>query len=213
MKITIIYDNDVYERGLETDWGFSCLIDVEDAAKILFDTGANGSILLSNMEALGIQPHTIDEVFISHPHGDHTGGLHDFLKKNDTAKIYVPSSLPKPYGAREIVSIDGSLQIHENVFSTGELRGIEQSLVVRTERGLVVVVGCSHPGVGSILNAASQFGRIYALIGGLHGFREFDLLRDLKLVSPCHCTQFKREIRSFYPEKCVNCGAGRVIEV
>ena len=104
-------------------------------------------------------------------------------------------------------------QIHENIFSTGELRGIEQSLVVRTGKGLVVIVGCSHPGVKSILNAASQFGRVYALIGGLHGFREFDRLRDLKLICPCHCTQFKSEIRSLYPNKCVEGGAGKVIEV
>jgi 7,8-dihydropterin-6-yl-methyl-4-(beta-D-ribofuranosyl)aminobenzene 5'-phosphate synthase len=213
MKITIIYDNEVYKKGLKADWGFSCLIDMEGTTKILFDTGANGSILLSNMEALGIQPRTIDEIFISHPHWDHTGGLHDFLKKNDVAKIYVPASLPKPRGAREAVSVDGSLQIHENVFSTGELQGIEQSLVVRTVRGLVVVVGCSHPGVRSILNAASQFGRVYALIGGLHGFREFDLLRDLNLICPCHCTQFMSEIRSLYPNKCVGGGAGKVIEV
>ena len=91
--------------------------------------------------------------------------------------------------------------------------GIEQSLVVKTERGLVVIDGCSHPGVGNILQAASQFGRVYALIGGLHGFREFALLKDLGLVCPCHCTQHISEIKRLYPEKYVEGGAGRVIEL
>jgi len=59
-----------------------------------------------------------------------------------------------------------------------------------------------------ILNAASQLGKPYAIIGGLHRFNEFDLLKDLQLVCPTHCTQFKEKIKSLYPEKCVDGGAG-----
>lgn len=212
MRITIVYDNDVYKEGLEADWGFSCLVGMENTPKILFDTGANGSMLLRNMKKLDIDPSSVDEVFISHSHWDHIGGLPDFLKVNKDVKVYVPASYPAPSGAKEVVSVKEPLQIHENIFSTGELRGIEQSLVVKTEKGLVVIAGCSHPGVGNILKAASQFGKAYALIGGLHGFREFDLLKDLELVCPCHCTQFKSEIKSLYPEKCVDGGVGRIIQ-
>ncbi|MEA1965077.1 MAG: hypothetical protein U9O41_08170 [Candidatus Aerophobetes bacterium] len=66
MKITLIYDNEVYKRGLKADWGFSCLVEVENTPRILFDTGTNGSILLDNMKKLGIDLSSIDEVFISH---------------------------------------------------------------------------------------------------------------------------------------------------
>ena len=68
MKVTLIYDNDVYKKGLKANWGFSCLVEVEGAPKILFDTGADGYTLLSNMDALNIDPLSIDEVFISHYH-------------------------------------------------------------------------------------------------------------------------------------------------
>jgi len=44
MKITIIYDNEVYKKGLKSDWGFSSLVEVENTPGILFDTGTNGSI-------------------------------------------------------------------------------------------------------------------------------------------------------------------------
>jgi len=46
----------------------------------------------------------------------------------------------------------------------------EVSLVVETGRGLVVIVGCSHPGVASIVGkVADLYGeKIYALIGGFH---------------------------------------------
>jgi 7,8-dihydropterin-6-yl-methyl-4-(beta-D-ribofuranosyl)aminobenzene 5'-phosphate synthase len=213
MKITVIYDNDAYKKDLEPDWGFSCLVEVENAPRILFDTGTKGKILLSNMEKLNIDPGSIDEVFISHAHLDHVGGLSDFLGKNNEVKLYVPASFSGPQNVKDLVSVKEAQQIHENIFSTGELRGIEQSLVVKTKKGLVVIVGCSHPGVKNILTAASQFGEPYALIGGLHGFREFDLVKDLKLICPTHCTKFKLEIKSRYPEKCIDGGAGRVIQL
>jgi 7,8-dihydropterin-6-yl-methyl-4-(beta-D-ribofuranosyl)aminobenzene 5'-phosphate synthase len=213
MKITIIYDNEVFKDGLEADWGFSCLVEVENAPKILFDTGTSGSLLLDNMKKLGIDPLSIDEVFISHSHWDHVGGLSDFLKINKKVKVYAPISFSPSFNELEVISIKEPLQIHENIFSTGELKGIEQSLAVKTEKGVVVIAGCSHPGVGDILEAASQFGEVHALIGGLHGFREFELIKDLKLVCPCHCTQFQSEIKSLYPEKCISGGAGKVIEI
>ena len=50
---------------------------------------------------------------------------------------------------------------------TLELR--EVSLVLETSQGLVVVVGCSHPGIETILAAATPLHRpILALFGGLH---------------------------------------------
>ncbi|MCK4730747.1 MAG: MBL fold metallo-hydrolase [Candidatus Aenigmarchaeota archaeon] len=211
MKITIIYDNETWKEGLKADWGFSCLIEIYNR-KILFDTGANGSILLNNMKKLNIDPLEIEEVFISHSHWDHTGGLEDFLRINPT-KVYVPLSCQEPHGATEVIKIKEPLEIHENIFSTGELRNIEQSLAVKTEKGLIVIAGCSHPGVKNILKAASEFGNPVGLIGGLHGFRDFDLVRDLKLICPTHCTQFKSEIKSRYPDKYIEGGAGKVIEI
>lgn len=165
------------------------------------------------MEKLGIDPSSINEVFISHAHFDHVGGLSEFLGVNKEVKLYVPASFSAPSGVKEVINIRGARQIHENIFSTGELRGIEQPLVVKTEKGLVVIVGCSHPGVRDILKAASQFGKPYALIGGLHGFSEFDLVEDLELMCPTHCTQFKSEIKSRYPGKYTEGGAGRVIQL
>ena len=213
MKVTIIYDNTAYRRELKADWGFSCLLEIENTPRILFDTGTNGSILLSNMKELNIDPASIEEVFISHSHFDHVGGLSDFLEVNKEVKVYVPISCPQPSKAKEAISIKQALQIHENVFSTGEFDGIEQSMAIKTEKGIVLIVGCSHPEMSHILDAASQFGKVYAIIGGLHGFHEFDLFKNLDLICPTHCTQHKSEIKNLYPEKYVDGGAGRIIEI
>ncbi len=211
MKLTIVYDNEAYNKELDADWGFSCLIEA-CGRRILFDTGASGPILLGNMKKLGIDPRSIDEVFISHSHFDHTGGLSSFLRANPKATTYVPASF-RPPAAGNIVSVKEPGQLHPNLFSTGELGGIEQSLAVKVEGELVVIAGCSHPGIGNIMRAASQFGKVSALVGGFHSFSELRLLKELRLVCPCHCTQRKAEIRKAYPLSCVEGGAGKVIEV
>ena len=211
MKITLIYDNVVYKEGLRADWGFSCLVEIENTPTILFDTGTNGSILLSNMEKLNIDPASIDEVFISHAHFDHVGGLSAFLNVKSDVTIYVPFSLRGVRGGKEVISVSEPLTIHEDVFSTGELDHIEQSMAVKIDKGIVIIAGCSHPRMAHILKAASQFGNIHAIIGGLHGFSEFDLFKDLELICPTHCTQHKAEIKSLYPEQYIDGGVGRVI--
>ncbi|MEA3420732.1 MAG: MBL fold metallo-hydrolase [Acidobacteriota bacterium] len=219
MKVTIIYDNTAYKKGLQPDWGFSALIEVENTPKILFDTGANGKILLNNMEKLEIDPASIDELFISHSHFDHTGGLSEFLNVNQKAKVYIPTSF-RGVKNIEVVKVSKAIKIHENVFSTGELDGIEQSMAIKTEKalpdgrqGIVIIAGCSHPYMGHILDAARRFGEIYGIIGGLHGFNEFELFKDLKLICATHCTKHKAELKKLYPKEYIEGGAGRIIEI
>ena len=213
MRITIITDNTVYSKKLRSEWGFSALIEVENTPCILFDTGASGEILLYNMSKLNIDSKRIECVFISHDHWDHTGGLDDFLKLNNKVKLYVPQHFSSKLEMKEFIKVKESLKIYENVFSTGELMSIEQSLILRLDRGLVVIAGCSHPGVGNILKSASKFGKVIALIGGLHGFREFDLIKNLELVCATHCTQYKDEIKKLYPDRFVEGGSGKIIEI
>ena len=213
MKITIVYDNEVTQPELKADHGFSCLVEAQDAPRILFDTGASGSILLHNMNKLGITPGDIGIVVISHAHSDHSGGLQDVMEVNKEAELYLPQSFGHEISGRKITKVKQPLEICHNIFSTGELKGIEQSLVVNTDKGLLVVVGCSHPGVGSILDAASRLGKVYGIVGGFHGFHSFKWLNGLSLIYPCHCTQYKSEIKRLFPQQCLECGAGMVIEL
>ena len=210
MKITIVYDNTLFRKDLEADWGFSCLIEAHGRT-ILFDTGANGSILLKNMEKLNIEPSSIDDVFISHAHFDHVGGLSDFLNKNSRVNVFVPVSLRGIRNAKKVVQIDQPMEIYENFYSTGELEKIEQSMAVKIDKGLVLIVGCSHPKMKNILDTISQFGKVYAIVGGLHGFDEYELFKDLDFICPTHCTRHIAEIKALYPEKYIEGGVGRII--
>jgi len=209
MKITIVYDNCTAKAGLRTGWGFAAFLQTDNAAPLLFDTGADGATLLYNMRKLGVDPRQIGIIVISHAHGDHTGGLPDVLEINKHAEIYVPASTIARLPGRKVIRVSQPIQISEAVFSTGELKGIEQSLAIKTSKGILVVAGCSHPGVGTILDAASCYGKVYGIIGGLHGFRDFNRFEGLSVICPCHCTQYKSELRRLFPEQYVACGAGR----
>lgn len=212
MNITILYDNEVLVDGTQSDWGFACLVRHRDVT-LLFDTGASGAILLANMKLLGIDPASIDEVFVSHMHFDHAGGLSSFLDINNRVRVFAPSPMRGIRSAREVIYIDKPRKLRDHFYTTGLLNDIEQSLAVRTDEGMVVIVGCAHPGVGAILEAVRPLGKPHALIGGLHGFAEFDLLEQLQLVCPTHCTQHLAEIRSRYPDKFIEGGVGGSIEI
>jgi len=199
MKITIVYNNEA-EAGLKSGWGFSCLIETEE--RILFDTGDSGEKLISNMKKLGIKPESIDKVVISHNHFDHTGGLKEFSKLNNDAAVFLPRSFSKP------------TEISPGVYSTGALGRLikEQSLVVNTEKGNLVITGCAHPGLENIIEKSKELGEIYGVVGGFHGFSRLEKLQGIELIAPCHCTKYIQRIKAKYPGQFIEIKAGSIIE-
>lgn len=216
LRVVILYDNTAWEKNMAPDWGFSCVVEF-DNQKILFDTGAKPDILKSNMKALGVDPDDMDFVFISHDHWDHTGGMAVMLE-NREIPVYVPASLntdgPHFKNFPAVIRIDKARRISDNIYSTGELKQIEQSLAFcLPDDEVAVVAGCSHPGVREIVRAAAALGNVTTVIGGLHGFDDFELVSKLKRICPTHCTRHIREIEKMYPEKYISGGAGKVIEL
>jgi len=230
MKVLIIYDNFLLnrEKNLRAAMGFSCFIRAYNK-NILFDTGWDGDLLLQNMKILGINYSQIDTIFISHNHGDHEGGLARFLFLNSHSDIFIPKSFEKSlkerigFQRKEIIKkihpVERSMEIVPHIFSTGEIEGIfpsgkqnilikEQSMVIESVKGLVVIVGCGHSGIHNILDKAYRIGKIYALIGGFHDFIDYHLLKGIPLVVPTHCTENKRRIQELFPESYTEGGVG-----
>lgn len=215
MKLTVVYDNEIYKNNPgKADHGFSCLIETKEEV-ILFDTGADGTILLDNMKLLHINPNDISTIIISHEHYDHNGGLSHLTNYLTNPTIYrlkpsklLPNSIQK--------KIEEPYQITPKIFSTGSLPGFpknEQSLLLKRPDGIVILTGCSHPGLHKIFSVAEQKGKIIGLIGGFHGFSDFDLFQSLQFIYPCHCTKYKTEIKKQYPTKSYNCGVGLTISL
>jgi len=145
IEIIILYDNNAYDKKLRPAWGFSCLVKLPHKS-ILFDTGGDRSILLANLEKLEIDPQEIEVVFLSHIHGDHVGGLAGFLRKNSNVVVHLPESFPQRFKDRikalgaTVEEVDGSKELFDNVYTTGELGTgiIEQSLIIKTDKGLLI---------------------------------------------------------------------------
>jgi len=234
VMITIVYDNNEFDKNLKTAWGFSCLVELEDK-KILFDTGGDSPTLLNNMEKLKMDLKEIDILVLSHIHGDHTGGLTGVLEKNPDVTVYIPKSFPssfkneiKSYGAK-FVDVDNPIKIFDGIYTTGELGTWikEQSLIIKTDKGLVVITGCAHPGIMNIVRKAKEVTKedLYLVIGGFHlgGASDADLMQivnvfrelNVKKVGPCHCSGDRcRELfEEEYKDDFIEVGVGREIKV
>ncbi len=199
MKITILYDNNAHP-GFESGWGFSCLVDISQ--RILFDTGDDGQKLIYNFEKANIDPKSVNKVVLSHNHWDHVDGLEGFRKFNSEAEVIHPNAFSEP------------TEISPGIYSTGALGVLlkEQSLVVKTEKGNIVITGCAHPGLERILQTAGSLGRIYGVLGGFHGFSKFAELEGIQFIAPCHCTEHTERIMQRYPTQFKQIQAGSVIE-
>lgn len=78
LKVTVLSTMLTDFNGIG-EWGFCALVEV-DGKKILFDTGARPETVLNNIRELKIDLTDVTEVFISHNHQDHTGGLNKLKK-------------------------------------------------------------------------------------------------------------------------------------
>lgn len=207
MCFKIFYNNISVKKGIKPEWGFSALIE-HKGKNILFDTGGDAAILAANMKKMGCNPDSVDTVFISHEHWDHVRGL----------------SIVKA----ERIGGEEFGEIFPGIYTTGMLEGKirEQSLIIDTDKGLIIVTGCSHPGIVRIVRRAKELLKkeIYLILGGFHLYEmnleqinkvidEIGLL-GVKKIAPCHCTGekaisvFQKEFKKDF----IKIGAGSVLD-
>jgi len=232
-ELIIVYDNNPFDSQLKTAWGFSCVVKLPEAT-VLFDTGGDGSILLDNMSQLDIDPGEIGIVVLSHIHGDHVGGLTGFLQENNDVTVYLPRSFPLSF--KDDVKASGAMmkevgdatELFPGVYSTGELdSGVkEQSMIIVTSEGLVIVTGCSHPGILNIIKRAREIipdEEVYLVVGGWHlsgaSSTRLQSIIDsfhqlgVEKVAPCHCSgdETRRQFKQDYSDDYIEAGVGRRI--
>ena len=232
IDLTVVYDNNSFKPGLQTSWGFSCVVRGTEKT-ILFDTGGNGNVLLENMNRLDIHPEEIDMIVLSHIHGDHVGGIDQFLERNPRVEVVLPQSFPGnfkkrllQYGAG-IVEVQDDTEICRNVYSTGVmgLGILEQSLMIQTQRGLIIITGCAHPGIVKIVRKAKDLlnNDVLLVMGGFHltgtspanirgiiaDFRKLGVNYD----APCHCSgdTARQLFQAEYAENYIGIGVGKTI--
>ena len=215
LEILPLYEN-ASLAGLQSGHGVSYLIRT-DSATILFDLGNNmtaesPSPLNQNMASLGISLDEVDMIVISHNHPDHLGGQNWWKQKTfsldgttqsllGNIQIYVPEEMTYPDYDLNLVKTPAILS--DGVATTGIIsyaqpfpiwlamsKGDEQALAVNVSgRGIVLITGCGHMGLESLLGRAEAVfeAPVVGVVGGLHyGNTDMDalqaevqLLRDL----------------------------------
>lgn len=220
LKITILVEDTAPKTPFYGEHGLSMLIEA-DKKKILFDTGYSGDALLHNTKALNFDISSIDSFALSHSHDDHSGGMskvcHLIANKpmycaSDAFGIHMPQGENLKSRYTNIHFVTKNIEIMPGLWITKErptinspLKTYEINIVANLKgKGLVIIVGCAHHGLSTIIADAKEiFGNkipIYALVGGLHlknsTPEEIDAVINLftkeqiQLLLPNHCTGF-----------------------
>ncbi|MGC9530462.1 MAG: MBL fold metallo-hydrolase [Candidatus Bipolaricaulaceae bacterium] len=222
MRILILYDN-VAPPPLREGWGFSALVELPQR-QILFDTGADRMVLAHNADALGVNLAGVTDVFLSHSHCDHVGGLSYVLERAEGVRVFAPAGMerylrPRVGGGKaRLWVVKEPCELGEGLWSTGTLgrRIREHSLVVSAGRGAVLVTGCAHPGIAILARRAARIacGELRLVLGGFHllgsGPRRLkrvagELSRLAAGLAPGHCTgreateAFRTEVEDVNP--------------
>ena len=233
LQFRIVYDNTSAQPGIAQDWGFSTLVDFH-GNRILFDSGTRPELFLENLRKLAIDPASISQAVISHEHPDHRSGIYRLYPLNPAMLVhFLDNFVPVAYDEAAAIRmplnrVTGPFEIVPGMYSTGIIEGspCEQSLVMETPRGLVLLTGCCHPGVVKIVEAVEKqrgSGSIRLLIGGLHMYQQngaqinatIARLRELNVaaVIPAHCSGdlAKRLFKESYGPAFDTAGAGKLI--
>lgn len=151
-----------------------------------------------------------------------------YFGKSPPEKLAVDS----PWPDANITLVDKPVEVIPGFFlfknvseQKGTLELNEVSMAIKTPKGLVVIVGCSHPGIEKILEEASKIDtRIYSVIGGLHLVDKtdqqvaelvgnFQSKWKMERVGAGHCTgPFAQvELRRVFKDRHDHSGLGEVI--
>ncbi len=227
--ITVVSENTVYHHSLLAQHGQSLHIDYSGKA-YLFDVAEVFEGFMYNLQQLSLSLDRINSIILSHNHLDHTGSLPKLLHLLHHQSLLLPpdmhllddsrykptyreihhqfmtkeATVTRILAYKHSTIIDASKQLAENFYITGPLGDTdkEQSLVITIPgKGLVLLVGCAHPGLPAIIAKAREIAnteKIYGIIGGLH-FKDMtptqiaEQITYLKTTNvdflvPSHCT-------------------------
>ncbi len=275
LQITTLIENEPDTAGkLQYEHGLSMYIEF-DGKKLLFDTGQTGAFV-ENANILSKDLGSLDYVFVSHGHYDHSGGMkrllpllskdtvvcvgeeffHGKYKKAEDAFVYngvdfsEQDLLAQGICVSKVVDdtqyLTDKIIVFKNFLSKNDFEmpnpkfykktdtgmqpdafADEIALGLVTEKGLVVLVGCSHPGIVTMLQHIKE--RVdmplYCVIGGTHLVDAFETrfaktveamrAMHLQKIAVSHCTgeAGKAYMREAFAEDFVHNNTGNVFVV
>ncbi|AEC52410.1 hypothetical protein PNA2_1495 [Pyrococcus sp. NA2] len=203
------------------EWGWSVL--VEGDARFIFDADTNPLVLAHNAKILNVNLRGLEFAVLSHWHYDHYGGLPYIAELNPGINLYAPPEgmpMAMRWGFNPVPVFKGGL-LRNNIYTSGTVDGFEQAIGIETNSGLVIIVGCSHPGVDVMVEKTLEvvgYKKAYLVIGGFHSppiFRLEKLAKLSELIAPAHCSGdvAKTFLKRKFKEKYVEVKTGTIIKI
>lgn len=136
-----------------------------------------------------------DETFIKNKNLNINYVCQDII--NITDNIYIFSNFEETY---KFESLNPNMIIKENENYVIDSFNDEIVLGIDTEKGILILLGCSHPGILNIVSTIAKRTnkKIYGILGGTHLIeadetrinKTIDVLKalDIKLIGVSHCT-------------------------
>jgi 7,8-dihydropterin-6-yl-methyl-4-(beta-D-ribofuranosyl)aminobenzene 5'-phosphate synthase len=119
MRLQCVVDNSVApSSAFWGEHGLSFLIETDDGQRLLFDTGASGTVLLHDLECAGVDIETLAAIVLSHSHPDHTGGLPAVLERRRGLRVHAHPDLVRPrYSEKDGVKVPRGLPLSPEVLN------------------------------------------------------------------------------------------------
>ncbi len=225
MKISVLAENSAGRTHCGeclAEWGLSLYLEADDV-RILFDSGHKGTFL-QNAKKLNVDLNKTDFIVLSHHHWDHTGGLR-FHKFKEKKRLVTHPLVPEKVLAEqslnlatdfELITSTSPLEFSPGIYYLGEIprqtdfeKGAYQddsmlddtAIAIKTDKGVLVVTGCSHAGICNISEYAKKITgqKLYGVVGGFH------LFEDDPTAIAGSIAYFQQEKPAFlYPMHCVD---------
>lgn len=130
MKFITLMEDSLYGENLSAEHGLSIYIETEKH-KILADTGQS-SLTRKNASALGVDLTSVDTVFLSHGHYDHSGGILSLMDITPDAEIIMRENAGGEYFSYK-ENADRYIGIDKKILSLQNLKLITEDVILDDE--------------------------------------------------------------------------------
>ncbi len=135
-------------------------------------------------------------------------------------KVWALGEIPREF---ETALLKDSYIIREGKKEEDEIKD-DQSLAIKTDKGILLVLGCCHSGLRNTIRWAEEVtgDEVRFIVGGTHliaykpeEIKEIVSKLEFEFIAPCHCTGLKAEflLMEMVGERFKMVGSGSIIEV